>query len=242
MCITAFFIPNTQPMSEYKTIKSWAEEDRPREKLLKNGVRSLTDSELLALIIGSGTREVSAVELSRIILSDAQNSLDALSKKSVKDLMKIKGVGEAKGISIVAALELGRRRKTLDPDRRPVIKSSKDAYNLFFAQLADLPHEEIWVAFLSRSNKIIEKIRVSQGGISGTVIDNRLIMKSALDAHTSSIILCHNHPSGNLNPSQQDKDITQKLKEAAKFFDMQVLDHIIIGEKDYYSFADNGML
>ena len=229
-------------MSDYRNIKSWAEEDRPREKLLKNGVRSLTDSELLALIIGSGTREISAVELSRIILSEASNNFDALAKKTVKELMKIKGVGEAKAISIAAALEIGRRRKDILPEKKPIIKSSKDAYRLFFSELADLPHEEFWVAFLSRSNKTLEKLRISQGGISGTVIDNRLIMKSALDNLASAILLCHNHPSGNLKPSEQDISITKKLKEAAKLFDMNVLDHIIMSDNGYYSLADEGLI
>lgn len=229
-------------MSYYRNIKSWAEEDRPREKLLKNGVRSLTDSELLALIIGSGTREISAVELSRIILSEAPGSFDTLAKKSVKELMKIKGVGEAKAISIVAALEIGRRRKEILPESKPIIKSSKDAYQLFYSELADLPHEEFWVAYLSRSNKILEKLRISQGGLSGTVIDNRLIMKSALDNLASAIILCHNHPSGNLKPSNEDIAITKKLKEAAKLFDINVLDHIILSDQGYYSFADEELI
>ena len=229
-------------MADYRNIKSWAEEDRPREKLLKHGVRNLTDSELLALIIGSGTREISAVELSRIILSESANNFDTLSKKTVRELMKIKGVGEAKAISIVAALEIGRRRKEAEPEQKQVVKSSKDAYNAFYAALTDLQHEEFWVAFMNRSNKIIEKMRISQGGVSGTVIDNRIIMKSALELLATSIILCHNHPSGNIQPSKQDREITFKLKEAASLFDINVLDHIIIGAEQYLSFADEGMI
>lgn len=229
-------------MAEYRNIKSWAEQDRPREKLIKNGVRALTDSELLALIIGSGTKEISAVELSRIILAESSNNFDKLAKKTVKELTKIKGVGEAKAISIVATLEIGRRRKEIEPEKTTTITSSYDAFQLFFSDLIDLPHEEFWVAFLNRSNKVIEKTKISQGGISGTVIDNRLIIKLAIELLASNLIICHNHPSGNPKASAQDREITEKLKQAAGLFDIKLLDHIIVTGNTYLSFADKNLI
>lgn len=224
------------------TIKDWAEEDRPREKLLAKGIMSLSDAELIAIIIGSGNAEESAVELSKRILQSAVNNLNILGKFTVSDLQKFKGIGEAKAISIVAALELGRRRKKDDVAERMKIQSSNDVFEIFQPLLADIPHEEFWVLLLNRSNKIIDKFRVSQGGVSGTVIDVRLILKPAIEKLASSVILCHNHPSGNNKPSDNDVSITQKTKEAARFMDISVLDHIIVCEKNYYSFADEGII
>ena len=223
-------------------IKDWAEEDRPREKLLAKGIMSLSDAELIAIIIGSGNSNESAVELSRRILQASQNNLNALGKFTVTDLQKFKGIGEAKAISIVAALEIGRRRKKDAVPENQQIQSSNDVFEIFQPMLADIPHEEFWVLLLNRSNRIIDKLRVSQGGVSGTVTDLRLILKPAIEKLASSIILCHNHPSGNNKPSDNDIAITQKAKEAAKFMDIAVLDHIIICEKNYYSFADEGVI
>ncbi|MBN2484612.1 MAG: DNA repair protein RadC [Bacteroidales bacterium] len=225
-----------------QSIKNWAADDRPREKLLQKGPRALSDAELIALLIGSGTRELSAVELSRHILMQCSNNLTELARHSAKELMKYKGIGEAKAISIVAALEIGRRRKDCGSPVRPKITSSADAAAVFFPLVADLPHEEFWAATLDRSNKLKEQFMVSSGGISGTVTDVRILLKKSLEASASSIIVCHNHPSGNIEPSRQDKEITQKIKEAAKLLDIQLLDHIIIAGQKYYSFADEGLI
>jgi DNA repair protein radc len=231
-------------MEEYRnlSIKEWSTEDRPREKLLTKGITSLSDAELIAIIIGSGSRDESAVELSRRILSSVQHNLNELGKLSVDDLQKYKGIGEAKAIGIVAALELGRRRKLSEILDKQKITSSNDAYEIFHPLLADLPHEEFWILLLNRSNKILERIKISQGGISGTVTDVRLIMKLALEKLASSVILCHNHPSGNHKPSDADIAITQKVKESGLLMDVALLDHIIVTDGSYYSFADEGML
>lgn len=224
------------------SIKNWSAEDRPREKLMQQGSRVLSDAELIAILIGSGTRELSAVELARKILALSENNLSELGKLSVSDYMKLKGVGEAKAITISAALELGRRRAVSEPPERPKFASSKQAFTLFSALISDISHEEFWVAFLNRSNLLIERVQISQGGLSGTVTDIRLIMRKALELKASSLLLCHNHPSGNLMPSQEDKQVTLKMKDAAAFFDIQVLDHIIIASNKYFSFADEGIL
>ncbi len=231
-------------MAEYKnlTIKDWALEDRPREKLLGKGINSLTDAELIAILIGSGNRNESAVELAKKILKEVKNNLNELGKLTVEDLMASKGIGEAKAVTIIAALELGRRRKQADIMEKKKISGSKDVFEFFQPVLADIPYEEFWILLLNRSNKIIEKFKISQGGISGTVIDVRMILKNAIEKLASSIILCHNHPSGNLQPSEADKKITTKLKDAARIMDMQVLDHLIITDSSFYSFADEGML
>lgn len=224
------------------SIKKWAIEDRPREKLLIKGLGSLSDAELVAILIGSGNREESAVELAKRILGGANNNLNELGKYTVSDLMAHKGIGEAKAISIVAALELGRRRKSAEVLVRKKIGSSHDVFDIFQPLIGDLPHEEFWVLLLNRSHRIIDRFRTSQGGISGTVIDVRMVLKTALEKLSSAIILCHNHPSANLSPSDADIQITQKLKEAAKFMDIQVLDHLIITDTNYFSFADEGMI
>ena len=230
---------------EYKTgvnIKSWAEEDRPREKLLSKGIAALTNAELIAILIGSGTKNESAVELARKILSSLNNDLNALGKLGIKELTHVKGIGPAKAISIVAALELGRRRKNADMQAKPQITSSADAYTLMRPVMEDLPHEEFWAVFLSRSNKVLEKHHASKGGVSGTVIDVRLILREAILTRASSIILFHNHPSGNLKPSSQDTSLTRKISQAAELVDVKVIDHLIITDAGYYSFADEGML
>lgn len=224
------------------TIKSWSPEDRPREKLILKGKAVLSDAELIAILLGSGTTTLSAVDLAKIILQTANNNLHELARLTVKDLIKIKGIGEAKAITIVAALELGRRRKDLDVDEKPKISSSKDAYQAIKADLLDIPHEEFWVLILNRANRVIKKHQISQGGVAGTVADPKIIYKSALDSLASGIILAHNHPSGNLTPSQADIDLTKKLREAGKMLEIQVLDHIIVAGQKYFSFADEGML
>ena len=229
---------------EYKKlkIKEWAVEDRPREKLLANGQRSLTDAELIAILIGSGNQNESAVELSRRILLASDNSLDELGRKGIDDLKRFHGIGEAKAITILAAMELGRRRREAEAVAKQKISGSKDAADYFIPLLGDLDHEEFWVLLLDRGNKIRESFMVSQGGISGTVIDVRLILKKAVEKLSSALILAHNHPSGTLQASDADLKITRKIKNAAELMDISVLDHIIVGQNSYYSLADEGIL
>jgi len=231
-------------MGEYKklNIKDWAVEDRPREKLLSKGPRSLSDAELIAILIGSGNIEETAVELSRRILASTDNNLNELGRKSIDFLITFQGIGEAKAVTIAAALELGKRRKEADVFNKKQITSSKDAAEYFQPMLGDLNHEEFWILLLNRGNRIIDSFMVSQGGISGTVIDVRLILKNALDKMASAIILCHNHPSGTMQASNADLNITRKIKSAAEIMDISVLDHIIIGQNNYLSLADEGML
>lgn len=227
---------------ESNSIKTWELKDRPREKLEAIGKQELSDAELLAILIGSGSREASAVELCRQILDFTNNNLEVLGKMSVTDFCKFKGIGPAKAITIVAALELGRRRQSENVQELKKISSSKDVYHIFLSLLADIPHEEFWVLYLNQANKIIGKEKISSGGIASTIADKRMIIKSALDRLAPAIILAHNHPSGNLKPSQSDIDLTNKTKEAAKLFDISVLDHIIVSSSGYYSFADDGMI
>ena len=231
-------------MDEYAnlSIRNWAVEDRPREKMLAKGIQSLSDSELIALLIGSGTRKISAVELARQILNKAGNNLDKLGKFSISDLKKLKGIGQARAISIVAALELGRRRKLSDSPETNKINGSAEVFNLMHPVLSDLSHEEFWVLILNRSNRVIEKRRISQGGITGTVTDIRMILKMAIENLATSLILCHNHPSGNLQPSDADISITRRLKESASLMDITLLDHIIVAGKNYFSFADENLI
>ncbi|MCX6290862.1 MAG: DNA repair protein RadC [Bacteroidetes bacterium] len=224
------------------TIKSWAEEDRPREKLLLKGKHVLSDAELVAILISSGNAEESAVELSRRVLEKAQHNLNELGRMNVKELTKFKGIGEAKAICIVAALELGRRRKETEVKKREKIVSSKDVFEIFGPMLADLHHEEFWMLFLNRANDVIGKQQISTGGMSGTVVDPKIIFKAALDFKASSVIFCHNHPSGNLKPSEQDIRLTKKLAEAGKLLEISALDHIIVSQHGFYSFADEGMM
>lgn len=229
-------------MYKKPSIREWAVEDRPREKMQTKGVRSLSEAELIAILIGSGNLEESAVEVSRRIMASVNNNLNELGKKNISDLQKFKGIGPAKAISIAAAMELGRRRKESEPDEKPKVITSGDAAAIFRPLLSDLPHEEFWVLLLNRNNLVLDKMMVSQGGLSGTVIDVRIILKMALDKLACSIILCHNHPSGNLVPSEADKEITKKIKEAGKHMDIPVLDHLIIGNGSYFSFADEGLI
>ncbi len=223
-------------------IKSWAEADRPREKLLEKGRHTLTDSELLAILIRSGSRDESAVELSKRILKEVKNNLAELSRMSVSELSKFKGMGEVKAITIVAALELGRRRSQSDVVKQQKIVTSKDVYDFFSADLSDLRHEVFYVLLLNRSNQIIKPVKISEGGVAGTVVDNKMIFKEAIDNLASSIVLCHNHPSRNPQPSEQDLALTKKAIEAGKTLDVSVLDHVIIAGNTYFSFGDEGLM
>ncbi len=231
-------------MSEYKklNIKDWAVEDRPREKLLSKGARSLSDAELIAILIGSGNLNETAVELSRRILAAVNNDLNELGRKGIDFFRSFNGIGEAKAVSIAAALELGKRRKDAEVFNRRKITGSKDAADFFQPLLGDLNHEEFWIMLLNRSHKIIDTFMISQGGISGTVIDVRLILKNALEKLASAIILCHNHPSGNMQASDADLQITRKIKRAAELMDITVLDHLIIAQNSYLSLADEGLM
>ena len=223
-------------------ITDWAVEDRPREKMIQYGTSTLSDAELLGILISSGTKEKSAVDLGRELLSRVNNNLTALGKLTIADLTKVHGIGNARAVTIAAALELGRRRKLSEIPEVVQIKCSKDVADIFQPILSDLLHEEFWILFLNRSNRVINRMKLSQGGISGTVTDVRLVMKKAVECLASGIIVCHNHPSGNLSPSEADSKITQKIKEAGNLLDVQLLDHLIISDKDYYSFADNGLI
>ncbi|TRX49216.1 JAB domain-containing protein [Fulvivirga sp. M361] len=226
----------------YLNIKDWAEEDRPREKLSLKGKSALSEAELIAIIIGSGTPSLNAVDVAKGILSSIENDLNRLAKLSVNDLKKFKGIGEAKAIGIVAAMELGRRRKEAEVSKKPKITCSNDVYKLMGQELMDLSHEEFWCVLLSKSNIVIKKQLVSSGGVSGTVADPRIIFKAALEELASGIILVHNHPSGNLKPSQQDIRLTQKMKEAGKTLDVSLLDHLIFTDNGYFSFTDENLL
>jgi DNA repair protein RadC len=223
-------------------IKSWSPEDRPREKLLLKGKQALSDAELIAILFGSGTTTLSAVDLAKMLLQMANNSLDELARLSAKDLMKIKGIGEVKALTIMASLELGRRRKDRVVDEKTKITSSADAYNELKSVLLDKNHEEFWVLLLNRANRVIKKFQVSQGGVAGTVADPKIIFKAALEELASGIILAHNHPSGNLTASQADLDLTRKLKEGGKLLEIQVLDHLIIAGQKYLSFTDEALI
>ncbi len=223
-------------------LRHWAEDDRPREKLLRRGAAALSDAELVAILIGSGSRNETAVDLARRILGSVEHDVNMLGRQSIKQLVQFKGMGEAKAISIVAAMELGRRRLITDIKEKPLVSSSKDAYNAIASMISDLPHEEFWMLLLNRANKIIGRERISSGGIAGTVVDSKIVFKKAIDQLACGIILCHNHPSGSLRPSDADIDLTRKLKIAGQSLDVAVLDHLIISSTGYYSFADEGML
>ncbi|MFT5913532.1 MAG: DNA repair protein RadC [Flammeovirgaceae bacterium] len=224
------------------SIKNWAEEDRPREKLMLKGKSALSDAELIAILIGSGTREMSAVEVSKLILNKAENNLNELAKFGLNDLKTIKGIGEAKALTIMSALELGRRRKEGEVFRKPKITCAQDAYSVIKPDLLDLEFEEFWVLLLNRANQVIRKERISSGGVSGTVADPKIIFKRALDELASAMILVHNHPSGNLQPSQADINLTKKVKEGGKLLEISVLDHLIFTNEGFYSFADEGRM
>lgn len=224
------------------SIKELAEEDRPREKMMLKGISSLSDAELIAILIRSGTREETAVQLAQRILSSISNSLNSLGKLSVKELMKHKGIGQTKAVTVAAAMELGRRRTGAEPLKREPVRSSRDAFLLFYPALCDIPHEELWIALTNRAGKVIEKMKISQGGLGETSADLRFIMKAAINTTCHGIILCHNHPSGNMQPSPQDDLLTSRLGKAAELMNIQLLDHIIISDQQYYSYADEGKL
>ena len=224
------------------SIKNWSQDDQPREKLRDKGKLVLSDAELIAIIIGSGNKDESAVDLAKRILASVDHNLNALGKLSLKQLMEFKGIGEAKAITIAAALELGRRRKLEDAKQLTKITSSRDVFQLMQPILGELPHEEFWILYLNNSNKVLQKNQLSKGGITGTLVDVRLVLKTALEVGAISLILVHNHPSGTLKPSQADKDLTMKLKRASEHLDIKVLDHLIITETNYFSFADENIL
>ena len=225
----------------YTPINQWAEDDRPREKFLLKGKSTLSDSELLAILIGSGSRNESAVQLCQRILASAENNLNTLGKMSVSQLMQFKGIGEAKAISIAAALELGRRRRAEDAIELKKITSSKAVFDIMQPIIGELPHEEFWVLYLNNSNKVIYKAQLSKGGITGTVVDIRIIFKMAFEQNATGLILSHNHPSGKLIASEADLKITKRIKEAGQTLEIQVLDHLIITENGYLSFQDEGI-
>jgi len=224
------------------TIKEWSEDDRPREKLLVKGKGVLSDAELLAILIASGNRGESAVDLSKRVLQNLDNSINNLGKQSVKELTKFKGIGEAKALTIIAAMELGRRRKAEEVIQKSQIGSSSDAFEVLQSKLEDLPHEEFWVMLLNRANKLIDIKLVGRGGVSGTVADSKIIFNFAVESLASGIILAHNHPSGNLKPSNSDVQLTKKIVAAGKIMEVPILDHIIIGDNAYFSFADEGLI
>lgn len=224
------------------SIRDWAKDDRPREKLMTMGAGSLSDAELIAILIRAGSTKESALDLAKRIMGQVGNDLHRLGGMSVIDLTQFKGMGEAKAIAIVAALELGRRRRTAEVQERPSITASSSAYELVRAKISELPHEEFWLLLLDRGNRLVESMAVSKGGLHSTVADPKVIFKAALDRRASSIVLCHNHPSGQLRPSQEDITLTKKLVEGARLLDIAIHDHLIVGAGGYFSFADNGML
>lgn len=224
------------------SIKNWSDDDKPREKLVQKGKSALSNAELIAILISSGSRNESAVELSKRILGSINNNLNDLGKLSVKQLMQFKGIGEAKAVSIAAALEIGRRRREEGAEKIDTVTSSKSVFELLQPNLGELQHEEFWIVYLNNSNKVLHTAQLSKGGITGTLVDVRLVMKQALELGSVALILAHNHPSGALKPSNADKEITQKLKIAAEVLDIKVLDHLIITQKDYFSFADEEIL
>jgi len=232
-------------MDNYKSkisIRNWAEDDKPREKLILKGKSVLSDAELIAILIRSGNREISAVELAKSLLNNYSNDLNLVAKSGAIELMKISGIGLAKATSIIAAMELGRRRKETKVSKNPIIKSSGEVHELVKDIFFDLPFEEFWILILNRSNEVLSRKRISQGGVSGTVADNKLIFKYTLEELGSSLIVLHNHPSGNLKPSKADEELTKKIKKAAENLDIQLLDHLIVHNDGYFSFADEGLL
>lgn len=223
------------------SIKNWSDDDKPREKLVQKGKSVLSDAELIAILIGSGSRNESAVELSKRILASVHNNLNELGKLSIRQLMQFKGIGEAKAVTIAAALEMGRRRRGAGEAKISKITSSRDAFELLRPFLGELPHEEFWIIYLNNANKILQTNQLSKGGLTGTLVDVRIVMRQALELGAVGLILAHNHPSGTLKPSAEDKNVTKKLKSAAAALDIKVLDHLIVTQKDYFSFADGGM-
>ena len=224
------------------SIKNWATEDRPREKMLEKGRETLSDAELIAILIGSGNSNESAVDLSRRILRDVDDNLIQLSQLNINDLTRYNGIGEAKAVSILAALELGRRRRFAEASTQAFIKNSKDAFEYFYMRMADIEHEQFWVMLLNPANKVIKLAKVSDGGINGTSADPKRIFKIALENNATAIMLCHNHPSGNVLPSDHDKVLTRNIINGGKLLEIKILDHIIIGIDKYFSFADSGLI
>ncbi len=224
------------------TIKAWAEEDRPREKMLAKGKEALSDAELVAILLGSGNSEETAVDLARHVLKDVGDNLINLSKLSIKELMAYRGIGEAKAVTIAAALELGRRRRFAETTSTRSIRNSRDAFEHFYLKMSDLTHEQFWIMMLNHANNIIKIEQIGVGGLSSTIADPKKIFKAAIENQASAVMLCHNHPSGNLEPSNNDRKLTQNIVNGAKYFDIKILDHIIIGINNYYSFADSGEL
>lgn len=227
---------------KYTSIKQWAEDDRPREKLLLKGKNALSDAELIAILLRSGNREASAVDLSKEILEKAKNNLIELSKFTTNDFLTFKGIGEAKALSIIAALELGRRRRSAEVIEKSSISGSEDVFNYFMAIVEDYKYEGFWVLLLNRANKIIKHIQISDGGVSGTIADPKKIFKLSIENGASGIVLCHNHPSGNIKPSEQDLKLTKKIVEVGQLLDINVLDHLIIGDNNFFSFADENLI
>lgn len=228
---------------EFLSIKSWAEEDRPREKLLLKGKSALSDAELIAILLRTGVTGASALDIAKKILHKVKGDLNELGKLSVADLKKMeKGLGDTKSITIVAALELGRRRQSSEVREKPIIRTSRDSFDFIYPELADLRHEEFYVLYLNKSNRVVAFKNISSGGVSGTVADIKIILRHAIDTLASGVIAVHNHPSGNLQPSEADKKLTKNLKDSARLLDVQLIDHLIIGDKNYFSFADEGML
>ncbi|MFN7100116.1 MAG: RadC family protein [Flavobacterium sp.] len=223
-------------------ITNWSEDDRPREKLMLKGKSVLSDAELIAILIGSGSRNESAVALSKRILASVDSNLNALGKLSLAQLTQFKGIGEAKAIAIIAALELGRRRRAEEATELTKVTSSKIIFEIMHPIIGELPHEEFWVIYMNNSNKVIYKSQLSKGGITGTLVDVRLVYKMALEMGATALILCHNHPSGTLVPSEADKQITKKVKTAGESLEIKVLDHLIVTERSFFSFADEGLM
>jgi DNA repair protein RadC len=226
----------------FRAITAWGEEDRPREKMLLKGFQSLSDAELIAILLGSGSKGESALGLAQRILSWTDNNLHELGKRSVQELQRFKGVGEAKATAVAAALELGRRRQLSDLRQRPRVQSSREAFNVVAPLLSDLHHEEFWLLLLNKACEVFAREKLSAGGSAGTVADIKMAFKMALDARASAIIAVHNHPSGNLSPSEADMELTRKMREAGQLLDLPLLDHLIVSERGYYSFADEGRI
>ncbi len=229
-------------MTEKLSINHWAEEDRPREKMMMHGVATLSDAELLAILIGSGNTEDSAVELMRKVLNDYHNNLNELGKTTVEELCHYKGIGPAKAITILAASELGKRRKEEEVKERKAILSSRDVYQYFHPLMCDLPTEEFWVLLLNQACKVIDRVRISTGGLASTAVDVRCILREALLKRAVAMTLCHNHPSGNLRPSKEDDSLTEQVNKAAKVMNIRLIDHVILTDGNFYSYADEGRI
>lgn len=234
--------PKDMKPNTIQSIKNWATEDRPREKMLEKGREALSDAELIAILIGSGNNKESAVDLSRRIMRDVDDNLVQLSQLTINDLTRYNGIGEAKAVSILAALELGRRRRFAEASTQAFIKNSKDAFEYFYMRMADIEHEQLWVMLLNPANRVIKMTKVSDGGVNGTSADPKRIFKIALENNATAIMLCHNHPSGNVLPSESDKTLTRNIINGGKLLEIKILDHIIIGIDKYFSFADSGLI